>query len=343
MSVRPFGEVGREAVREIALALPGGMAAKVITWGAVLRDLIVPAAGASQRVVLGLERLEDYVRHSPSFGAVPGRYANRIGGARFVLDGREHRLVPNEGANQLHGGPNGFGLRVWSLLDHDARSVELGLVSPDGEAGYPGRLLATCRYELVEPATLRIVLAATADAPTPVNLTTHSYYNLDGSPDIRDHVVQVRADHVTPAGPGDIPTGAVAPVAGTRFDHREPRALRGDGAYEDLDINYVLRRGRASAPALAPDLLAQAATVMSARNGLAMDLWTTEPGLQVYDGHKVDMPVPGHEGARYGRYAGLALEPQRFPDGPNHAHFPPCILRPGDISRQTSEMRFRPG
>lgn len=337
MSVHPFGHLGDAEVVEVALRNQAGAEARIITWGAVLRDLVVPGPAGPQRVVLGLERLEDYVACSPYFGAIVGRYANRIGGARFRLDDREIRLVPNENGNQLHGGPAGFGRRVWSLLGHDGSSAQLGLVSADGDMGYPGRLVATCTYELLEPATLRITLQAFTDAATPVNLTSHSYYNLDGSPDIRDHRLTILADHVTPTDAGLIPTGAIAPVAGTRFDFRHRRPIRLDGPYEDYDVNFVLARRRSTGPELA-----HAATLESERSGLAMELWTTEPGLQVYDGHKIDLAARGNGGVALKRYAGMPLEPQRFPDGPNHAHFPPCILEPGRISRQMSETRFRP-
>lgn len=337
MSVRPFGRLGEADILEVTLRTQAGAVARVISWGAVLRDFIVPAPAGPQRVVLGLERLEDYLAHSPSFGAIVGRYANRIGDARFRLDGREVKLLANENANELHGGPKGFGVRPWSLLAHSDTSATLGLVSDDGDQGYPGRLFAACTYELAEPATLRITLQAFAEALTPVNLSTHSYWNLDGSPDARSHNLQLNADFYTPTDAELIPTGAVLPVDGTIYDFRSARLIRGAGPYTDYDINYVVRRERSAAPELV-----HAATLSSDVSRLAMELWTTEPGLQLYDGHLVDMPVPGHDGVRYGRYAGVPLEPQRFPDGPNRSHFPSCILAPGLVSRQATELRFRP-
>jgi aldose 1-epimerase len=287
-------------------------------------------------VVLGLERLRDYVGHSPYFGAIVGRYANRIGDARFRLGGQDVRLIANEADNELHGGPCGFGKRAWSLLGHDRRSATLALLSEDDDQGYPGRLFATCTYELAEPATLRITLQAFAEEPTPVNLSTHSYWNLDGSADIRGHRLQVHADFMTPTDSELIPTGAIAPVAGTAYDFRVPRPIRRSEASPDYDMNFVLRRERSIGPELA-----HAATLWSETSGIVMELWTTEPGLQVYDGHKVDVPVPGLGGRLYGPYAGAALEPQRFPDGPNRSYFPSCILQPGQVSRQASEMRFK--
>lgn len=332
--MRRFGAVDGADIQEITLATAAGAEAKIITWGAVVRDLVVPGPHGRQRVVLGLNRIEDYVAHSPYFGAIVGRYANRIGQARFSLDGRTHDLDRNEGDHQLHGGTAGFGQRVWSVLAASPTSVTLGLVSEDGDMGYPGRLAALCTYALLEPATLRVVLEAICDAPTPLNLTTHSYYNLDGSADIRSHRLMIAGDHTTPTDRALIPTGAIAPVADGGYDFRTPRPIRDErwGAV-DYDVNYVLRHAAGE--------FAHAATLSSTQSGIALELWTTEPGLQFYDGHLLDMPVSGLEGAPYTRNGGLCLEPQRFPDGPNRAHFPPCILRPGAVSRQVSEMRFR--
>ena len=335
MSVARFGSFEGRDVYEVTLAAPSGAEAKVITWGAVLRDLLVPGAGGLQRVVLGLGSIEDYVAHSPYFGAIVGRHANRIGGAQFGLDGEVHRLVPNwKERHQLHGGPAGFGRRLWTLIESSASSATLALVSEDGDMGYPGRLVATCTYTLLEPATLRVSLEATCDRTTPVSLTTHSYYNLDGSPDIGEHTLTIAADFVTPTDADLIPTGAIAPVAGTPLDLRAPRAIYElNGADRTLfDINYVLRREQGA--------FSHAATLASGRSGIAMELWTSEPGVQFYDGHLINIPVAGLGGARYGRHAGLCLEPQRFPDGPNKPHFPSCWLEPGRVSRQVSELRF---
>lgn len=334
-TVTRFGEVEGTEILESVIASEAGAQARIITWGAVLRDLVVPGPRGRQRVVLGLDRMADYVAHSPYFGAIVGRYANRIGGARFALDGEVFRLVTNEGENQLHGGPRGFGQRPWSLVEAGLSRATLALVSEDGDMGYPGRLSALCSYSFVGPATLRIVLEAVCDRATPVNLTTHSYYNLDGGPDILNHQLSIAADHVTPTDADLIPTGEVRAVAGTAYDFRQPRRI---GPPEDnggilFDVNFVLRHGTGA--------LGHAATLASEASGLAMELWTTEPGLQFYGGHLLHMPVPGLGGARYGRFGGLCLEPQRFPDGPNHPHFPPTILRPGLVSRQVSELRFR--
>jgi aldose 1-epimerase len=331
MTIERFGSVEGQDVLQISLQGPDGMTMQVLTWGAVIRDLTVPSAGAAQRVVLGLNSIEDYVAHSPYFGAIVGRHANRIGQARFTLNGETYRLDANEGENQLHGGSRGFGTRLWSLIDHAPSSVTLGLVSEDGDMGYPGRVVATCTYALLPSSRLRIALEATSDKPTPVNLTTHGYFNLDGSADISSHELTIAGDFITPTRPDLIPTGEIAAVAGTDYDFTASRPIHGPQRTL-YDINYVLRGPYSE--------LRHAATLASSRNALSMELWTTEPGVQFYDGHLIDIPVPGLGGARYGRHSGLCLEPQRFPDGPNKAHFPESMLAPGRVSRQVSELRF---
>jgi aldose 1-epimerase len=296
----------------------------------------VPARGRRQRVVLGFDTLDAYLAHSPYFGAVVGRYANRIGGAWFTLDGRTYPLDANQnGRHQLHGGSSGFGTRLWTLVDHTPEHAVLVLVSHDEDMGYPGQVVATCTYRLLEPATLRISLEASTDRPSPINLTTHSYLNLDGSPDIGSHRLMIAADFVTPTDEDLIPTGAVEPVRDGPYDFRSLRpvaASPGPQGRTLYDINYVLRSGGGA--------LAHAATLQSTVSGVSLELWTTEPGLQFYDGHLIDIPVAGLGGGRYRAHAGLCLEPQRFPDGPNKPHFPPCIVRPGELSRQESELRF---
>jgi aldose 1-epimerase len=339
--ISPFGTVEGVDIFEVTLAGPDGMELRVITWGAVMRDLVVPTANGPRHVVLGLDTIEDYVKHSPYFGAVVGRFANRIGRARFVLDGILHELDANEGPNQLHGGSRGFGTRPWTIIEQKPSQLSLALVSEDGDMGYPGRVLATCTYSLLGSAsgkpTLSIDLTATSDRRTPVNLTSHAYFNLDGSPDIRAHDLAIRGDFITPTHQDLIPTGAIEGVAGTPYDFRQRRPIAPPDSPSPMplyDINYVLGGPYGD--------LAHAATLSSRRSGLSMELWTTEPGLQFYDGHLIDIPVRGLAGAQYRAHAGLCLEPQRFPDSPNKAHFPGTILSKGAVSRQTSEYRFGP-
>jgi aldose 1-epimerase len=333
MRTRHFGEADGAEILEVALATASGTEARIITWGAVLRDLVVPTPSGPRRVVLGFDALSQYRGAPGYFGAIVGRYANRIGGARFALDGHGYDLEANENSNQLHGGSRGFGKRPWCLVAHDQASVTLALVSEDGDMGYPGRLIATCTYILSDPATLRIELAATTDRTTPVNLTTHTYYNLDGAHDVLGHRLMIDGEFVTPTDAALIPTGEVRAVAGTSYDFRQEQSV-GSPEGTDYDINYVLRRKPGTSG------LAHAARLASPASGIALDLWTTEPGLQFYDGHKIPRTLTGLDGAVYGHKSGLCLEPQRWPDGPNRSHFPPCLLHPGEVSSQVNEIRF---
>ena len=335
MSVHVFGMIGDSPVMEIQIGSQAGAHAKILTWGAVLRDLVVPSSTGMQRVTLGLNTIEDYIAHSPSFGAVPGRFANRIANGYFTLDGVGHQLARKPGEKHtLHGGPNGFGKRVWKVVAQSADSVELSLESPDGDAGFPGALSATCIYRFVEPSTLRVELSAVADKATPVKLTQHGYFNLDGSPDILDHELELACDFYTPSDAELIPTGEIRSVAGTAFDFRKPRILR-NAEGQTYDTNFVASRTPEASG------LAWIARLRSPRNGLTMELHSSEPGVQVYDAAKLNCPVPGLDGARYGAHAGLCLEPQTFPDSPNRRHFSDCILRPDSEYRHVSEFRFR--
>ena len=334
MGTEIFGEVDGVSAFEVSIASRAGAGAKILTYGAVVRDLVVPSARGPQRVVLGLNTIEHYIAHSPSFGAVPGRFANRIANGRFMLDGVEYQLDRKPGQRHtLHGGPHGFGHRLWTLEDSDASSVSLSLTSPDGDAGFPGALKARCVYRMLEPATLRVELSAVTDEPTVVNLTQHSYFNLDGSPNILDHEVTLFADFYTPADEELIPTGEIRSVAGTPYDLRSARPAR-DPSGIAYDTNFVAFRQRG------PDGLAQIALVRSPVNGLTLSLHSTEPGVQFYDAAKLDCPVPGLNGARYGAHAGLCLEAQAFPDSPNRRHFTDCVLRPDAEYRHVSEFRF---
>ena len=330
---RVFGRLpDGAAVEEVTIAA-GDLVVKVITLGAIVRD--VRLAGVDHPLVLGFDDLEGYLDHSPYFGAVVGRFANRIGGGRFTLDGTEYRLPVNErDRTQLHGGAEGFGRRNWRIVDHDAASVTLALESPDGDMGYPGRLAATCRYTVEAPSTLRFEAEATADAPTIVNLAQHSYFNLDGTADILDHRVCIDADAYTPTDAYLVPTGEIRAVDGSGFDRRVLAPIRRseNGARFAYDINYVVARERGAAPRHQARLEGQ--------GGIALDVWSTEPGVQFYDGSYVSVAVPGLDGRRYGANAGCCFEPQLFPDAPNHPEFPSAVLRPGETYRQTTRFAF---
>jgi aldose 1-epimerase len=334
MNIRAFGEADGVPIVEITIASRTGAVAKILNWGAVLRDLVVPSKNGPQRVTLGLNSLPDYQAHSPSFGAVPGRFANRIANGRFSLDGVQYALDRKPGEKHtLHGGPHGFGKRPWRVAGHDSSSITLTLHSPDNDGGFPGALDATCVYRLDEPSTLRVELTALCDRPTIVNLTQHAYFNLDGSPDVLDHELMLNADFYTPADADLIPTGEIRAVAGTPYDFRNARPVR-HASGQTYDTNFVLA-GRPGA-----DGLAAAARLRSPKNELTLELHTSEPGVQFYDAAKLNCPVPGLDGAHYGAHAGLCLEPQVFPDSPNRRHFPPCVLRPDEEYRHVSEFRF---
>jgi aldose 1-epimerase len=334
MTVHSFGQYNGTPVFEATIATKAGASAKILTWGAVLRDLVVPLGAGKQRVTLGLNTIEDYVAHSPYFGAVPGRFANRIANGRFTLDGHAYQLARKpEEKHTLHGGPEGFGRRIWKLGVIDASSVTLEYSSADGEEGFPGALRAVCVYRLLEPATLRVELTATTDKLTIVNLTQHGYFNLDGSSDVRDHELSLLSDFYTPTDDEMIPTGEISAVAGTPFDFRQARPIRNSSG-QTYDTNFVAAR------ALDDMGLAPIARLRSPLNGLTMELHSSEPGVQFYDAAKLVCPVPGLDGAHYGAHAGACLEPQRFPDSPNRRHFSPCRLAPGETYKHVSEFRF---
>ncbi|MGV9600014.1 aldose epimerase family protein [Streptosporangium sandarakinum] len=298
----------------------GRMRASVLTYGAVLQSLEVSGVD----VVLGCDTLDDYLTRSRYFGAVVGRYGNRIAGGRFTLDGVTHRLPLNNGPNSLHGGPGGFSQRVWRTAEVSQAAVTLAYVSPDGQEGYPGTLTVSLTYTLTGDA-LRLDYRATTDAPTVLNLTNHSYFNLAGGGDVLDHVVRIDAARYLPVDAAQIPTGELAPVAGTPFDLTVPHRI-GDRVGDPLlgggyDHCYVLDGG---------------VEVTDPASGLTMEVTTTEPGVQFYTANLLDgVATP------YGRHAGLCLETQHFPDSPNKEHFPSTVLRPGEEFASTTVYRFR--
>jgi aldose 1-epimerase len=346
MRVQEFGEMDGQIVYQFELRSAAGAVAKIISYGACVQDLVVPAGAGLSRVVLGFNNFADYRAHSPHFGAIAGRFANRIAHGRFSLDGKTYQLQLNEAGRQsLHGGHDGFGKRVWQMAAHDDRSVRLTLHSRDGDAGYPGTLDVECVYTLAEPATLRVELTARTDTATIVNLAHHSYFNLELGPldrpmrgepvpSVIDHILLLNADFYTPVDADLIPTGEILSVAGSAYDFRVPRPIRTAGGL-NYDTNYVLTAG--------PDPvtgLAHVATVGAPTSGLVLGVHSTEPGVQLYDSASLAVPVPGLAGAHYGHHAGLCLEPQRFPDSPNRRHFTSAVLRSDNAYRQTTEYRF---
>ncbi|WP_084960430.1 aldose epimerase family protein [Thermoactinospora rubra] len=293
----------------------GRLRVAVLTYGATVQSLQVPDG---TNVVLGLDTLEGYLERSRYFGAVVGRYGNRIAYGRFTLDGVEYRLPVNNGDHSLHGGLRGFDKRVWSAEAVTGTAITLRYVSADGEEGYPGTLTAEVTYSL-EDTALRMDYRATTDAPTVVNLTNHSYFNLAGSGDVLGHVVTMAAERYLPVDEGKIPTGELAPVAGTPYDFTSPARV-GDRLEGCYDHCFVLSGGiRVEEPV----------------SGRVMEVTTTEPGVQFYTGHMLD-----GEATPYGPFAGLCLETQHFPDSPNRPAFPSTVLRPGEEYVSTTVYRF---
>jgi len=333
-----FGDTPQgEAVQRYRIS-GGGLTADIMSWAAALQDLRL--AGHDAPLVLGFERFADYPAFSPYFGAIAGRYANRIGGGRFTLEGTHYQADTNFlGKHLLHGGSKGYGKRVWDVSLHGEDFVTLTLHSPDGDMGFPGALDASCTYRLKVPGTLSIELTATTDQPTLCNLAHHSYFNLDdgGSSDILDHRMMINAQAYLPVDEELIPTGVVQPVEGTPFDFRQARAIRNDENGEQIvyDHNFCLASARGP--------LKQAVWVQGGRSGVEMEVWSTEPGVQFYAGHKVGREQEGLGGRHYGAHAGFCLEPQIWPDSPNRPYFPQALLLPGETYRQTTEYRFKLG
>jgi aldose 1-epimerase len=277
-----------------------------------------------------------------SFGSVVGRFGNRIDGGRFELNGKEYRLEINETANnnQLHGGSRGFSEKVWETGEVTGNSIELMLRSPDGEMGYPGNLSLTVKYLLTENNELEVHYHATTDAPTPLNVTQHSYFNLDGegSGDILDHELMINADHYTPVNERMIPTGEIAPVEGTPMDFRTAVKI-GARIEEDFE-QLVLGIGYDHNWVLNGDGMKLAAKVVSEKSGRVLEVLTTEPGVQFYCGNFLDGSQTGKSGATYRHRYGFCLETQHFPDSPNQPGFPSTILDPGEEFSSKTVFRF---
>ena len=289
----------------------------------------------SAPLVLGYPNIQDYLAHSPHFGAVPGRYANRIAGGKFSIEGGRYQADQNEhGANTLHGGKKGYSKRLWTFADQGADFVTLTLHSPDGEMGFPGDLDATCTYRVKAGGVLSIELSAIADRPTLCNLTNHSYFNLDngGAGDILGHRLMINASAYLPVDDQAIPTGVVQPVDGTPFDLRLASEIGVSGV--PYDHNFCL--SAASVP------LRRVCWAQGNSSGVEMETWTTETGVQFYMGHKIKPNGPaGLTGRPYGASSGFCLETQVWPDSPNRPYFPQAVLRPGETYVHHTEYRFK--
>ena len=307
-----------------------GLTATFLDIGATLRELRLEGHGTP--LSLGLADTGDYPAKASYMGATAGRVINRIGGASFDLDGGTHRTDPNFlDRHTLHGGSRGMGKRDWSVADRGDGWIAFALVQEDGDMGFPGRLEAEARFTLEADATLRIDYRATADRPTPCAIGHHSYWKLDDAQTVDDHVLTLAADRMTAVDDDLIPTGELASVAGTPFDFRAGRPV---GGFDLLDHNLCMAQARGPLRAVG--------TLHSPRSGVTMRIATTEPGMQVYDGAKLK-PLRGVGGLTYGPRAGVALEPQNWPDAVNHDGFPDCILRPGETYEQTTTFSFSKG
>lgn len=333
-----------QPVELFTLTSPAGIEVRAITYGGIILSLRTPDRdGRPADIVLGYDGLDGYLRDTPYFGAIVGRYGNRIAGGRFALDGVTYTLATNNGPNHLHGGIRGFDKVVWTgeaFETDSAVGVALSYTSPDGEEGYPGTLRARVTYTLTDDGRLVFDYAATTDRPTPVNLTQHSYFNLAGAGDVHGHELTIAADRYTPVDATLIPTGELAPVDGTPFDFRAPTAIgaRIDAADVQLkrgggyDHNFVLTRADTG--------LAHAARVVEPGSGRTLDVWTTEPGVQFYSGNFLDGSITGKGGTVYAHRTGFCLETQHFPDSPNRPAFPSTILRPGEEYRSRTVLVF---
>ena len=341
VSARPFGTTRRgEPVTCFRMENSGGAWAEVLDYGATLRAVAVPdREGRRRDVCLGFDRVEDYEGHDAYLGALVGRCANRIRGAAFTLDGRTYRLAVNqESSCSLHGGLRGFDRRVWSG-SWEGEHLTLGLLSPDGEEGYPGNLQAAVRYTLTEDNALKIELRAATDAHTVVNLTSHAYWNLNGhgAGCVGEHLLSVEGDRVAELGADCCPTGVLFPVEDTPFDLRQPRPLK--EGWDALCPQIQVGGGYDHNWALSGEGLRRAAELYSPESGIRLELRTTQPGLQVYTANFLP-PLRGKEGAAYGRRGAVALEAQGFPNAVNLPNFPSAELFPGEEYRQEIVFAF---
>src|SRR3569832_1246467 len=343
----PFGPVGDQTVDAYTLTNAHGIEARIITYGATLVSLKTPDRGGHfKNIVLGFDMLVFFLVGVLFFCATDGRYANRIAGGKFTLNGKTYQLAQNDVPNSLHGGRKGFDKRLWTAEPAetpDGPALRLTYVSADGEEGYPGQLTTHVTYQLKNDGTLTITFEATTTAPTPVNLANHAYFNLTGDPiqTILGHVLTINADKLTPVDATLIPTGDLRPVAGTPFDFRKPTAIgsRIEAKDEQLtrghgyDHNWVLTKSQ-------PEALTLAAVLSEPKSGREIELSTTQPGLQFYSGNFLD-GKPAGTGTVFAHRTGLCLETQHYPDSPNHPAFPSTVLRPGQTYAEKTVLKFR--
>lgn len=347
ISSQDWGNLDGKDVKLYTLKNSNGMQVDITNYGAIVVNIIVPdREGNMADIALGYNNLEAYVAKTPYFGAVVGRYGNRIANGQFVLDDKTYTLAKNNTPGGigcgLHGGLKGFDKVVWDAKPVDNNSLELHYLSKDCEEGYPGNLDVTVRYTLTDSNVLRIDYKATTDKATPINLTNHTYFNLkgEGNGDILGHELTLHAGKYTPVNAGLIPTGELPSVKGTPFDFRKAHAIgeRVDAEDEQIkfglgyDHNWVLDNQDGG--------MAQAAIVHEPSTGRVLEVWTTEPGIQFYSGNFLDGTLTGKSGKKYEFRNGFCLETQHYPDSPNRSNFPSTILRSGEKYRTTTEFRF---
>ena len=335
-----------KAVEIYTLRNARGAEARIMTYGGIVQSLIVPDKhGKLADIVLGYDTLDGYLTNSPYFGALVGRYGNRIGGAKFALEGKTYTLAANNGVNSLHGGLKGFDKVVWTAqpsIGVNGPVLSLAYVSLDGEEGFPGNLLVTAVYSLSDKNELKIEFTATTDKPTVCNLTHHSYFNLagQGNGDILGHRVYINSDKTTPVDTGLIPTGEFADVTGTPFDFRKPTAIGARINDPDkvlqygpgYDHNWVIYKPLGK--------FGLQARVIEPTSGRVMEVWSDQPGLQFYAGNFLDSTIKGKGGAIYQKRTGFCMEPQHYPDSPNKPNFPSVELKPGQTYHNTIVYKF---
>jgi len=346
ISRRTFGKMADGKLIDLyTLTNKQGMRVAITNYGGIVVSIVAPDRnGKPGDVVLGFDNLDAYLAKEPYFGALIGRYGNRIGNARFKLNGGEYKLPANDGPNSLHGGVQGFDKRVWTAREirGEHPALELTYLSKDGEEGYPGNLSAKVVYSLTDDNALKIDYTATTDKDTVLNLTNHSYFNLagEGNGNILKHQIMINAGSFTPIDGTLIPTGELRKVDGTPFDFRQPVSIgaRIDADDEQIkygkgyDHNFVLNRSGAS--------LSLAARVTDPESGRVLEVLTTQPGLQFYTGNFLDGSIHGKGGKPYGRRSAFCLETQHFPDSPNKPSFPSTVLKPGQTYRESTVYRF---
>lgn len=344
----PFGTVDGMAADIYTLTNDNGVEMKVTTYGCIVTSLKVPdRTGKLSDIVLGYNDVKSYVLNNPYFGAAIGRYGNRIGKARFTLEGKEYKLAANNGPNNLHGGVKSFDKQIWNaktIEDKNSVAIEFSYVSKDGEEGFPGTLTAKITYTLTNENEFKVDYVATTDKTTVCNLTHHSYFNLkgEGNGDVLGHQMMIKASSFTPVDSTQIPTGEIISVVNTPFDFLKPTAIgaRIDTEDEQLktgmgyDHNWVLDK-----PAGSTDLQL-AATVFEPISGRCIDVMTTEPGIQMYSGNSLDGSAIGKSGINYKCRYGFCLESQHFPDSPNKPHFPSTELKPEQVYKSATIYKF---